>query len=186
MHSENLQKGQLLIAEPSIIGDSSFNRSVILLAEHNEEGSVGFILNKPLSYSLQDLIPEIEAAFTVYDGGPVEQDNLYFIHTVPELLPNSTEISNGIYWGGDFERTKTLINNGTIQRDAIRFFLGYSGWDAQQLEHELQMHSWIVCSNTYAATLLTKNSTGFWKEKIVEMGGDYLIWSNAPENPILN
>lgn len=186
MIADNLQKGRLLIAEPSIIGDISFNRSVILLADHNEEGSVGFILNKPLDYAIQDLIPEITASFTVYNGGPVEQDNLYFIHTVPELLPNSIEIANGIFWGGDFERTKTLINNGTIHSDSIRFFLGYSGWDAHQLAQELAMNSWIVGANITTNTLLNHSSNDFWKEKIMELGGDYLIWSNAPENPILN
>ena len=108
MISEKLKKGHLLIAEPSIIGDRSFNRSVILLAEHNEEGSVGFIINKPLKYTINDLIPEIKATFKIYNGGPVEQDNLYFIHNVPELIPNSVEISNGIYWGGEYETTKEV------------------------------------------------------------------------------
>jgi putative transcriptional regulator len=97
MISEKLQKGHLLIAEPSIIGDLSFNRSVILLADHNKEGSVGFILNKRLAYSLNDLVPEIESDLKIYNGGPVEQDNLYFIHNIPELIPNSIEISNGIF-----------------------------------------------------------------------------------------
>ena len=106
MISEKLQKGQLLIAEPSIIGDLSFNRSVILLADHNQDGSVGFILNKPLKYTIKDLLPEIEAKFKIYNGGPVEQDNLYFIHNVPELIPNSIEISNGIFWGGNFKKFK--------------------------------------------------------------------------------
>ena len=70
-------KGLLLVAEPSIIGDVSFNRSVVLLAEYNNEGSVGFILNKPLEYSLNDFIPELNSNIPVYNGGPVEQDNLY-------------------------------------------------------------------------------------------------------------
>ena len=83
------KKGDLLIAEPSIIGDLSFNRSIILLADHTEEGSIGFILNKPLEYTINDLIPEIEANFKIYNGGPVEQDNLYFIHKVPEVIPDS-------------------------------------------------------------------------------------------------
>ncbi len=89
MTNINLQKGHLLIAEPSIIGDLSFNRSIILIADHNPEGSIGFILNKPLDFTLQDLIPEIEIPFEVYNGGPVEQDNLYYIHKTPELIPNS-------------------------------------------------------------------------------------------------
>ncbi|RKS03721.1 MULTISPECIES: YqgE/AlgH family protein [unclassified Flavobacterium] len=186
MISEKLQKGQLLIAEPSIIGDLSFNRSVILLADHNEEGSVGFILNKPLKYTIKDLLPEINAKFKIYNGGPVEQDNLYFIHNVPHLIPNSIEISNGIFWGGDFELTKDLINNGLLKKKNIRFFLGYTGWDSEQLETEMQSSSWILTKNIYENKILGKASVHFWKEKIIELGGEYLIWSNAPENPILN
>ncbi len=186
MISEKLQKGQLLIAEPSILGDVSFNRSVILLAEHNAEGSVGFILNKPLDYTIGDLLPEIEASFKIYIGGPVEQDNLYFIHTIPKLINNSIEISNGIYWGGDFELTKSLINEGKINKEEIRFFLGYTGWSAAQLETEIQNNSWIIANNTLKKDILSKSSKKFWKEKINELGGEYILWSNAPENPNLN
>jgi putative transcriptional regulator len=180
------QKGHLLIAEPSTIGDLSFNRSVVLLADHNSEGSIGFILNKPLGYTINDLIPEIKGSFKIYNGGPVEQDNLYFIHNIPELIPGSIEISNGIYWGGDFESTKELIDQGMIKKSNIRFFLGYSGWNARQLEDELEENSWIISENSYSNKIIGKSSASFWKEKIMELGGEYLIWSNAPENPALN
>lgn len=186
MISEKLKKGQLLIAEPSIIGDLSFNRSVILLADHNQEGSVGFIINKPLKYTINDLVPDVEASFKIYNGGPVEQDNLYFIHNIPELITDSVEISSGIFWGGDFELTKNLINNGEIKKDNIRFFLGYTGWEAQQLENEMKSNSWILTENMYENKIIGKPTTDFWKEKILELGGDYIIWSNAPENPLLN
>lgn len=186
MTSEKIEKGLLLIAEPTIIGDMSFNRSVILIADHNHEGSVGFILNKPLEYTINDLIPEINTSFEVYNGGPVEQDNLYFIHNVPELITNSIEISNGIFWGGDFDLTRDLINEGKINKENIRFFLGYSGWSSNQLESELQSNSWILSKNTNEYGILEKSSVHFWKEKIMELGGEYIIWSNAPENPTLN
>ena len=186
MISEKLKKGQLLVAEPSIIGDISFNRSVILLAEHNKEGSVGFILNKPLKYTIKDLVPDIDANFKIYNGGPVEQDNLYFIHNVPELITNSIEISSGIFWGGDFELTRSLINERKIKKDNVRFFLGYTGWDTMQLENEMETNSWIIAENLYQNKIIGKSTTDFWKEKILELGGDYIIWSNAPENPLLN
>ena len=96
MATIKLKRGKLLVAEPSIIGDISFTRSVILLVDYTLEGAVGFILNKPLQYSINDLVPSIKASFTIYNGGPVEQDNLYFIHNIPELIPNSLEISDGI------------------------------------------------------------------------------------------
>ncbi|MBT8320146.1 MAG: YqgE/AlgH family protein [Eudoraea sp.] len=180
------KKGKLLIAEPALTGDVSFNRSVVLLAEHNEEGSVGFILNKPLDFDISDLVEEIHVPFQVFNGGPVEQDNLYFIHKVPHLINGSIEISNGIYWGGDFERTIELINSQEINDQDIRFFLGYSGWASLQLDQELSSRSWIVARNDYESDIIQKSTIAFWKEKMIELGGDYLLWSNAPENPALN
>lgn len=180
------EKGNLLIAEPSIIGDLSFNRAVILLADHNALGSVGFILNKPLNYNLKDIIEDTESEFPIYNGGPVEQDNLYFIHKSPNLIPNSIEISNGIFWGGDFKVVLNLINANKISSEDIRFFLGYSGWDEQQLYNELQSHTWLVSENSYNKDIISKSSSSFWREKMIELGGDYSIWSNAPENPSYN
>jgi len=180
------KKGTLLIAEPSIIGDMSFNRSVILLADYNDEGSIGFILNKPLDYQLKDLIPETSSTFKVHNGGPVEQDNLYFIHKVPELVPDSIEISNGVYWGGDFKVILKLLHEEKLNESDIRFFLGYSGWDSKQLDNELQSNAWIISENIYKHTLIDKCCDSFWKDKMVELGGDYSIWSNAPENPSFN
>lgn len=180
------KKGCLLVAEPSILNDISFNRAVILLTEHNQDGSVGFIINKPLTHTINDLIPEINASFIIYNGGPVEQDNLYFIHNVPHLIPDSIEISYGIYWGGDFEITKNLINEGIILKENIRFFLGYTGWETDQLEYELEENSWIIVENELKEKIIGKNSQNFWKEKMNQLGGDYLLFSNSPENPSLN
>lgn len=180
------KKGDLLIAEPAIIGDVSFNRSIVLLADHSDEGSIGFILNKPLDYSINDLIPEVEVKFKVYNGGPVEQDNLYFIHKIPQLIPNSIEISLGIYWGGDFSKVAELIKDNTIKEDDIKFFLGYSGWEPNQLEVELKANSWVVSENIYKKNIIEKDYETFWKEKMLEFGGEYSIWSNAPENPSYN
>ena len=186
MTNINLQKGHLLIAEPSIIGDLSFNRSIILIADHNPEGSIGFILNKPLEFTLQDLIPEIEIPFEVYNGGPVEQDNLYYVHKTPELIPNSIEISDGLYWGGDFQKVTELIKQDQLKGEDIRFFLGYSGWETNQLTSELRSNTWILSENMHRKRIIEKVNTSFWKEKMLELGGDYSIWSNAPENPTYN
>lgn len=179
-------KGHLLIAEPSIIGDVSFNRSVVLLADHSNQGSVGFIMNKPLDYQLSDLVPELNSKFIIYNGGPVEQDNLYFIHKIPHLVPDSVEISNGIYWGGDFSVVSKLITENKITPNEIRFFLGYSGWDANQLTRELEANSWVIVKNTYEMNIIGKSDNSFWKEKMIELGGEYMLWSNAPENPSYN
>lgn len=180
-------KGYLLIAEPSIIGDVSFNRSVVLLADHNDQGSVGFIMNKPLEQKLKDFIPILTGSdLPIFNGGPVEQDNIYFIHTVPNLIKGSTEIDAGIFWGGDFDTVIQLIENNEIQSKQIQFFLGYSGWDAEQLNQELLEKSWVVVENIHKGDILTKSSQKLWREKIIELGGDYVLWSNAPENPHYN
>lgn len=181
-----LKKGCLLVAKPSILSDIYFTRTVILLAEHDHKGSVGFVLNKRLGFTLNELVKDINASFTIYNGGPVEQDNLYFVHNIPEFIPNSIEISDGIYWGGDFETTKHAINNGLISKDNIRFFLGYSGWGSKQLELEIKNDSWIITQNNHKSELLKSVSVNMWKEKIMDLGSEYAIWSNAPENPNLN
>lgn len=180
-------KGHLLVAEPSVLADASFNRSVILLADHSEGGSVGFILNKPLDLKLSDLVEGIEHIdLPIFNGGPIEQENLYFIHTVPDLIENSQEISSGIYWGGDFERAVDLILNEKIGCDSIKFFLGYSGWNSRQLEAELDDHTWVVLENNKEHKLLKYNHPALWRDKIMEIGGAYIVWSNAPENPQYN
>ncbi len=185
MSVKNLLKGKLLISEPSILNDRSFNRSVIYLTEDNIDGSVGFIINKTTDFVLKDLIPKINCNFKVYNGGPVEQENLYFIHKIPELIPNSIEISNGIFWGGDFEVLTSLLNEGKINQSDIRFFLGYSGWTENQLKEELSESNWVVTDNKYP-DLLGLESDNIWKNQILKLGGEYQIWANAPKNPSLN
>ncbi|WP_342454924.1 YqgE/AlgH family protein [Tenacibaculum sp. L6] len=123
------EKGRLLIADPAILNDSSFKRTIILLTEHTRKSSVGFILNRPLDHVLSDLVPEIDCDFTVYQGGPVEQDNLYFIHKVPHLLPNSIEVAKGIYWGGNFELLKELLNKKQLERNNLKLLRFVSFWD---------------------------------------------------------
>lgn len=186
---EKLQphRGDVLVSEPSTIGDLTFNRSVILLAHLDAEGIVGFILNKPLDINLGELIPEIEENFKIFNGGPVEQENLYFIHNVPHLILESVEIKEGIYWGGSFETIVELINTRQITSANIKFFLGYSGWDPSQLESEIDMNTWVIDYETKANDILNSLKYGqFWQEKMKKLGGDYLIWSNAPENPNYN
>lgn len=142
-------------------------------------------MNRPLAYVVKDLIPEIDCDFTIYQGGPVEQDNLYFIHKVPDLIPDSIEVSKGMYWGGNFETLRLLLVNQLIEASDIRFFLGYSGWSKAQLDHELQTESWLVAHNNFA-NLLAEDNTLLWKNKLLEKGGDYQLWANAPKDYNLN
>ncbi len=178
-------KGKLLIAEPSILTDSSFNRAIILITEHTENNSVGFILNRPLEFVLNDLLPEINSDFKIYQGGPVEQDNLYFVHKVPGLIPDSIAISEGVFWGGNFNSLKELLNKGKLSKSDIRFFLGYSGWGKNQLKEELNVNSWFISENN-TDSIFSEENESFWRRKLLEKGGDYKLWANAPNDVNLN
>lgn len=178
--------GNLVIADANVLSDLNFSRSVILLAEHGINSSLGFILNKPLNIHLKDIVPECDCNFRVYYGGPVEPQNLYFIHNIPNLIPNSIEISDGIYWAGDFETIINLINEKKLKRTNIRFFLGYTGWEEDQLEFEIETESWLIKENIYKNKLLQETPSSLWKELMISLGNKYIIWSNAPEDPVLN
>lgn len=182
---KDLKKGNLLIAEPSILDDLEFNRSVILISEHTKNGTVGFILNKPTNYTINELLPEINSNLIAYCGGPVAEDNLYFIHTIPELIPNSELISDNIYWGGDFNTVKRLLNDEKIVPSQIRFFLGYTGWSNSQLREEINQTSWIIKKNTIK-NLFKVKTISLWKKELLKMGENYKIWANAPKDPKLN
>ncbi len=183
--SHNIQKGKILIAEPSILGDKSFNRSIILLTEHNEEGAVGFILNKPTEFVLKDLVFELDCDFRIYSGGPVENDNLYFIHRLPQLIPESIAIADGLFWGGNYDAIKTYLEQDLIKEDEIRFFLGYSGWTNEQLIAEIKEKTWTLTDNTFS-DIFKINDAEDWQEKLLKMGGKYRIWANSPKDPSLN
>ncbi len=185
MATLKLSKGKLLVAEPSILGDREFNRSVVYLTEYSKEGSIGFILNKPSDFVLNDLIPEIECKFTIFNGGPVEPENLYFIHSVPHLIPDSIKIDKNIFWGGNFNVLTDLLNENKIEETEIRFFLGYSGWSVDQLESEIDEASWLILSNKYP-NIFNVDSSSFWKNQLMSIGGEYQIWANAPVDPELN
>ena len=178
-------KGKLLIAEPSILNDNSFNRAIVLLTEHSINNSVGFILNRQLQYTLNDLIPELNCNFPIYQGGPVEQDNLYFVHRVPDLIPDSIEVEKGIFWGGNFETLRNLLNDELISTTDIRFFLGYSGWSKDQLEDEMNQNSWFVTENNFD-NIFSIDEENLWKNKLLEKGGNYKLWANAPSDFNLN
>lgn len=185
MPNLNPLKGRLLIAEPSILNDESFNRAIVLITEHSNKNSVGFILNRPLNFTINDLLPEIDSNFTVYQGGPVEQDNLYFIHQVPHLIPESIAINDGIYWGGNYDVLKELLNTNSLNENDIRFFLGYSGWGKNQLQDEININSWFISEND-SDNIFSEDEESLWRNKLLQKGGDYKLWVNAPSDISLN
>ncbi len=183
---DKITKGCLLLADPNIINDPYFNRAVILITENSEDEVVGFIINKPLEYNFEDIFSGMGKDYKIYNGGPVNKDNLYYIHNLPDLIPNSIKVSDNLFWGGDFSNVKNLIKDNKIGSNNIRFFSGYSGWTLPQLNNEIKEKSWIITNNRFNDKILKSKTNEFWKEEIKKLGNDYKIWSNAPENPNLN
>ncbi len=178
-------KGKLLIAEP-FLSDSHFSRSVILLCEIEEEGAIGFVINRPSDETLDQFIPEFDGMnLPIYYGGPVQMDRLHFLHCCPELIDGGMEITDGIYWGGDFDTAKTLIQSQQIDGRSIRFFLGYAGWEQKQLDRELEEQSWII-TDAELYSVFTTDENSLWKSLLQDMGGDYAIMANFPLNPSFN
>lgn len=178
-------KGRILLSEP-LMGDYFFGRSVVLLAEHNEEGSFGTILNKPISANFNDVVkdfPDFDAP--IYLGGPVDTENLFYIHTKGDLLLDSLEIINGVFWGGDIEMLKEMMLLKTIQPNDIRFFIGYSGWAEQQLELELARNSWII-ARVIASQIFDSEPISMWESIVNKMGEEYKYWKNFPVDPNSN
>jgi len=179
------EKGLILISEP-FLSDSYFKRSVVYLTEHNVEGSVGFVLNKPIDLKVHDIIqdfPEFDANISI--GGPVNTNTIHYIHTLGDAIPDSVKVKDNIHWGGDFNILKDLISTGTITRDQVRFFLGYSGWSANQLDKELAQNAWLV-AEIKTSMVMKGEKSDFWNQILEKMGNKYQVWANFPDNPGLN
>ena len=178
--------GKLLISEPFLM-DPNFKRSVILISDYQEEGTVGFVLNHPSLLLLKDLIPELpEADFPVFIGGPVATDTVHFIHRCYDKMNDGQEIAKGIYWGGNFETLKILINSGSIEPQEVKFFIGYSGWAPDQLKEEIAENTWIVSDQYHQDVVFSANEEELWREVIINLGPKYAHVSNFPQDPRLN
>jgi len=179
------QKGRLLISEPNML-DSNFKRSILLLTEHNDTESIGFILNQPTKIKIHELFEDFPTFDgNVHVGGPVEKNTLHYIHSLGDKIDKSIQITDNLYWSGNFDTLKELIKSKKVDASEIRFFVGYSGWSSGQLEHELEENAWIV-SNKDPKYLLKNSDKNMWRDFIKKMDEEYAIWSNMPEDPNLN
>ncbi len=180
------KKGRILLAEP-FIEDSYFKRSVILLCEHNDEGSFGFVLNNFVDIELNELVEGLETIESrISLGGPVQTDNLFFLHKF-EDLEGATEVTDGLYVGGKFEHLQEYTRLGVVKEGTIRFFLGYAGWSPDQLEDELEIsNSWFVTDVDAIGDVMAIDHDHLWQDTLKSMGGRFSLISNFPENPTLN
>jgi putative transcriptional regulator len=180
MNTQAVDKGTVLLAEPFSL-DTNFRRTAVILTEHHQEGSVGFIMNRRMDIHIGDLLNDFpEFKSRVYFGGPVATDSLHFLHNVGELLEGSVKIKNGVYWGGDFTKLKFLIGSELITPRNIRFYIGYSGWSSGQLLDELSSGSWVL-ADMHANYLFKSNPEGLWEQIMTNKGSIYSVIAKMPD-----
>ena len=178
--------GDLLISQP-YLPDPNFERTVVLICEHDEKGTVGFVLNRRSNSVFSDVI--FDAAHfdaPLYVGGPVQHDTLHFVHKDALEMESGQFLGERLVWGRDFNRLLTLIDTHQIDEKNYRFFVGYSGWSPGQLMEELNAKSWIVYQNKDENLIFDFSSQDLWKKVLREMGGKYRLISNYPVDPRLN
>jgi len=141
-----IQPGTIIISAPAL-QDPNFEKAVIAITEYNEKGALGFVVNKPFPRKLNELVEFQNAApFALFAGGPVDTENLFVLHRRADLVTGNKYLFGDIYMGGDFRQIIQCINKATLTNNDIKLFIGYCGWDAWELEAEIEEGSWIVAA----------------------------------------
>ncbi len=177
--------GDLLVAEP-FLNDPNFKRSVILLCHHDKEGSLGFVLNHKMKVKFNELVnnfPKFDA--DVFAGGPVQTNTLHFIHNVGDLLEGSVRISSGVYFGGDLNNLRFLIESKLIEPKHIRFYLGYTGWEEMQLQQEFKEGTWIP-ANMHANYIFKSDPKALWQNVLEQKNGNFAVISKMVDTEYEN
>jgi putative transcriptional regulator len=178
-------KGRILVSEP-YLPDPNFERTIILLCEHHAEGSFGFVLNKVSETTVNEVMEDCKGVDgKIYIGGPVQQDTLHFVHRHADL-EDAVMVSEGIYWGGNFEKLVFLLETKQIEPKDVKFFLGYSGWSGGQLEEEMKVDSWIISDQVTMELIFETDPDKMWQSALKSMGGRFSVYSNYPVDPRLN
>jgi putative transcriptional regulator len=179
---ESLQ-GQLLIAAPSLL-DPNFRRTVVLIAQHTDEGAMGLVLNRESETAVADAVPPltslVDEGEQVWAGGPVEPGGVIVLAEF-EALEDTVELIFGRvgFMGAEADPLQVAI----ATRRA-RVYAGYAGWDAGQLEAELESDSWYL--EDALAEDVFNDSPDLWSDVLARKGGAYGLLSKMPPDPSLN
>lgn len=181
---KDLSAGKILIAEP-FLNDPNFARSVVLICEYSDEGTVGLVLNRPTDIFLPDVMPDMMLPeISIAQGGPVQLDTMQMLHNLPEHL-GGKKIAPSVYWGGDFDKVSELSIAGLVNPNSLKLYLGYSGWSKGQLEEELKSSSWLIGDVSNDLVFLT-DVKNIWQFAIRSLGSEYEYLTNLPTDPQLN
>lgn len=180
--------GKFLVAEP-FLREEYFRHAVVALFDHTSNGSsMGVVLNRQTTLSLQSFLPDIETEdpIPVFCGGPVGCDRLFFIHALGDLISGSEQLADSLWIGGDFQQMTDYVNSGYPIDGYVRFFLGYSGWSPGQLEEEIANKVWAVTTPDTAARVLTGANDSYWHHYVRRLGNAFRGWRYHPANPSAN
>lgn len=163
MANHTLTAGSILISAPSL-QDPYFDKVVIYITEHNEKGALGFVMNQLFERRFNELTEfRTSQPFPLYAGGPVDREKLFFIHRIPGSIAAGTPVADGVYYGGDFKQAVQYINTASDAERNLRLFIGYSGWDAHELEAEIEEGSWLPVQAS-VTTLFEASEQSLWEE----------------------
>ena len=141
-----IKVGSYIKSTPLLDG-SYFEIATILIVENNTDGAVGFVVNRPFGRSLNELKEFSKSKpFPLLEGGPVDQEHIYVLHNRPDLIKGSQPISSDTFFGGSMQEVLHAINVKDDRENEIQLFLGYCGWDADELEMEIEEGSWTLVS----------------------------------------
>jgi putative transcriptional regulator len=183
MQENDSLRGRLLIASPAL-ADPNFARAVVLITEHNAEGAMGVVLNRPSETAVDDVAPElapIAGAEPVFIGGPVQPQALVVLAEFSDLAAAAWIVAADVgFVSADAERDSL--------EDAIRrgrVYAGYSGWGSGQLESEVSEDAWIV-ESPLPAELFPDDPGALWRDVLARKGGQYALIARMPNDPSLN
>ena len=186
--NKNYEKGSLLIANP-VLPDPNFSRTVILLCDHDEQGSFGLVINRSTQLKAPDLFLNINILKSynekIYLGGPVSQSMVFFLCRSPSAAGKLDEVCSGVYLGSNLETLESLYASLENPEQDIRFYLGYSGWSGGQLAEEMEQNSWLVQRANEQFIFLDSESS-IWPKAVNSLGEKYQYLTKAPVNPQWN
>lgn len=179
-------KGRVLLSEP-FLRDPNFSRTVVLITEYGEEGTVGFVLNHITDFSVDLLMPDLDMVKApVFNGGPVEIESFHYIHSYQEI-EGAVDLGKGVYWSGNFEQVVQGLKSGEYDPQEFKFFIGYSGWATGQLEEEMKENAWVVAEITKAMIFAQGESDQtLWQQAMEGLGGEFALLAKAPIDPQFN
>ncbi|XP_058722029.1 uncharacterized protein LOC131593530 [Vicia villosa] len=189
------ETGCVLVATEKLDGVRTFERTVVLLlrsgTRQSQEGPFGIVINRPLHKKIKNIRPtnqDLTTSFSdcsLHFGGPLEA-SMFLLKSGEKLkVPGFEEVVPGLYFGArnSLDDASRLVKKGIIKPHDFSFFIGYAGWQIDQLRDEIESEYWHVaaCSSSLLCEAMTESSEGIWEEILELMGGDYAEWSRKPK-----